>query len=376
MKELLAKAKINDAKLKSLISRSVAKNLSSLSEPCYYPDLKKDFYEFLKATDLTEQDLKQFAKRRWKGRKEEKFTTNMNHVANFYVFLLQYFLAKRDTQAYNYTMVFYIIRHYANLMRKHFKFCNPDSFKYALETLTKTHLFAREKTISNALYYIAQEMIRRWTRVLKANDLEGIGLFMRESRHRVSQSIKSFAQTYYKASEEGSGIQTKELPSEEDENSYQKQSAERSTKLIDDIAQKITVYRYSDRKAQEDARKLSKINSSLATQIVTKLNNTKYSDLIRLILKLYIRDLKNTDQICGKDYENYIRQLMSIKRTSMKIYFKQQVNILLLQLLDDFAFKVKYEKLTSQTQFLINLFLAYYLTMMVRNTICSNLIKK
>jgi hypothetical protein len=177
---------------------------------------------------------------------------------------------------------------------------------------------------------------------------------------------------YYRASEEGSGIQTQELPSDEDENSYQKQTGERSTKLIDDITQKITVYRYVDRKAQEEAKRISKINSSIATQITSKLSNTKYSDLIRLILKLYIRDLKDTKQICGKEYENYIRQLMSIKRTSMKIYFKQQVNILLLKITEDFSFKDKYEKLTSQTQFLINLFLAYYLTMLIRNSVCPN----
>ena len=220
---------------------------------------------------------------------------------------------------------------------------------------------------------MAQEMIRRWTGALRSNDLDGIGLFMRESRHRVSQSIKSFAQTYYKASQEGEGIKTEELPSEEeDENSYQKQTAERSTKLIDDIAQKITVYRYVDRKAQEEARRISRINASLATQIISKLNNTKYSDSIRLILKLYIKNLKDTKQLCGKDYELYVRQLMSIKRTKLKIYFKQQVNILLLQLIEEFDYNKKYQGLTSQTQFLVNLFLAYYLTSLIRHNVCSS----
>ena len=373
MKELLDKAKINDSQLRTLISRVVAKNLSSLSEPCYYPEMKKHYYEFLKLTGLTEQDIKLFTKRRWKGRKEANFSTNMNPIANFYVVLLQYFLSKRDKQAYTYLMILYVIRHYANLMHKHFKFCNPDAFKYALETLTKTHLFAREKTISNALYYMSQEMIKRWTRALRTDDLDGIGFFMRESRHRVSQSIKSFAQTYYKAAEEGAGIKTEELPTEEDdENAYQKQTGERSVKLIDDITKKNTIYRYVDRKAQEEARKISKVNASLATQIIGKLNNTKYSDNIRLILKLYIKDLSHSNQLCGKDYESYLRQLMSIKRTKMKIYFKQQINILLLELMKEFGFSQKYAKLTTQTQFLINLFLAYYLTMLIRNSVCIN----
>ena len=370
MKELLQKAKMNDAQLKSLVSRVVAKNLSALSEPCFYPELKKNFFEFVKATGLTEKDIKDFVKRRWKGRKEASFSTNVNPIANFYVFLLQYFLYKNDKQTYNYFMILYILRHYSSLIHKHFKFCNPDTFKYTLEVLTKTHLFLRERTISNAIYYMAQEMIRRWTNSLKTNDLDGIGLFMREARHRVSQSVKSFAQTYYKISEEGAGMQTSEIPSEEDENSYQIQTSDKYTRLIDDITKKITVYRFTDRAIQEEARKLSKISASLATQIVTKLNDPKNSDLIRIILKLYLKELKEVKQICGKEYEGYVRQLMSLKRTKSKIYFKQQINILLLNILKDFDYLPKYQNLTNQTQFLVNLFLAYYLTMLVRRTVC------
>jgi hypothetical protein len=370
MEELLSKSNIKTAQLRTLIVRTVAKNLSALSEPCYYPELKKNYYEFLKLTGLTENDVREFTKRRWKGRKEASFQIHNDAAANFYVFLLQYFQKNNDKQAYNYTMVFYILRQYANLMHKTFKYCNPDSFKYALEILTKTHLFAREKTISNAIYYMAQEMIRRWTRALRTNDIDGISKFMQESRHRVSQSIKSFAQTYYKVDEEGLGIASQESNDENDENGYQEQSGQKSEKLINDITQKITVYRFIDRQTQEEARKFSKINSSLATQIIGKLNNTKYSDSIRLILKLYSRDLQTTSQICGKDYEKYLRQLMSLKRTKAKIYFKQQVNILLTKLLAEFGYLKKYQTQTSQTQFLINLFLAYYLTALLRNQVC------
>ena len=154
------------------------------------------------------------------------------------------------------------------------------------------------------------------------------------------------------------------------ENEYQYQTVEKSAKLVDEVTRKITVYRFTDHKIQEESRRLSKISSTLATQIVSKLNNTKNADNIRIILKLFLKDLKDSQSLCGKKYENYVRQLMSIKRTKMKIYFKQQVNLLLLSLLDEIDYKQKYSKLTSQTQFLINLFLAYYLTMVLRRTVC------
>lgn len=370
MDQMLKKVKINEPALKRLVTQVVGKNLGALVEPCYYPEIKKYYYDFLKLTGLTENDLKEFTKRRWKGRKEAKFAIHSDPLANFYVFLMQYFLEKRDKTMYSYLMILYIIRHYANLMHKTFKYCNPDVFKYALEVLTKTHLFARERSIPSAISYIAQEMIRRWTRGLRNNDLDDISKFMQESRHRVSQSLKSFAQTYYKAHEEGAGLKSEEEPSDDEENSYQIKAAEKGIRLADEITKKITVYRFTDHRAQESARKLAKINSSLATQIVSKLNNTKYSDNLRVIFRLFLKDLPDAKSLCGNKFESFVRQLMSIKRTKMKIYFKQQINVLLMNILDEIDFKSDYGKLTSQTQFLINLFLSYYLTMVLKNTIC------
>jgi hypothetical protein len=370
MQELLNKANIKDLQLKSLIVRTVSKNLSALSEPCFYPELKKHYYEFLKLTGLTESDIKEFVKRKWKGRPEYKFMIIKDPIANFYIFLLQYFLKKRDMQSYNYLMVLYMIRHYSALLHKHFKFCNKDVFKYALETLTKTHLFSREKTIGNALYYMGITLAKKHMKSFQVDDITAIGKFMQESRHRISQSVKSFAQNYYRISEEGVGIKTDDLPDDSEDGEREVETGPKSVRIIEDITKKITVYKYIDRKALLTAQKLTRANKSLTEKIIKPLNNTKYSDKIRLILKLFLQDIKNKNQICGKEYEKYLRSLMSIKRTSMEIYFKQQVSLLLEMLLKDSKLSKQYNSLTNQTQFLLNLFLAYYLTLMIRNTIC------
>ena len=52
------------------------------------------------------------------------------------------------------------------------------------------------------------------------------------------------------------------------------------------------------------------------------------------------------------------------------IYFKQQIELLLIDVLKDKRFKKSYDKLTNQTQFQIKLFLAYYLTLLMRNSVC------
>ena len=370
MDELLKKARINDAQFKREVPRVVAYNFSKLVEPCYYPDIKKNFYEFLKYSGLTEKDVKEFSKRRWKGTKYASFQTHMQPLSNFYIFLMQYFLRKRDTQTYKNLMYFYIIKHYANLMHIHFKYCIPETFKYALETLTKTHLFSREKTIPNALMFIANDMIRLFTKDLAKNDLERIAYFMVDSRNRVSQSMKSFSSTYHNAAAKGLGLGVDQLRDDDEEMVSDVKTLEDGERLINDVVRKIVSYRYFDRRAFEDAKRLSKINATLAQLIVQKINNVTYIDNLRLVLKLFVKDIKSIKSLCGSDYNTYVRNLMSIKRTKLKIFFKQQVNILLLKILKELRYSNKYEKMTSQTQFSVNLFLAYYLTMLFRNTRC------
>jgi hypothetical protein len=372
MDELLQQLKIDDSRLKRIIVNAISHNLSSLSEPCVYPEVKKHYYEMVRLSGLTEKEIKAFTKRRWAGRKEAKFMAHMDPIANFYVFLMQHYIKKRDKIGYRNLMIFYIIRHYANLMHKYFPYCIDDAFKYALETLTRTHLFSREKTIPNALFFLSDEMIRRWTSGLEKNDLDEVSKFMQESRNRLEQSMRSFASTYHKAAKEGVGLKTEVIPTddEDNENAFQNVSQETGTRLIDKVVQKITVYKHVDHNAMMESRKEARISSALATQIVNKLNNTKYVDKLRTIYRLYVKDLQNSDSLCGKQFYPFVRKLMSIKRTRMKIYFKQQINILLLDILKEIGYNKKYNELTSQTQFLHNLFLAYYLTMVFKNTVC------
>jgi len=372
MDELLQKVKMNEARIKRVVVNIISSNLSSLSEPCYYPEVKKHYYELLRLTGLKETDTKAFTKRRWKGRKEAKFMAQSDPIANFYVFLMQYYIKKRDKTTYRNLMIFYVVRHYSNLMRKYFKYCIDDTFRYSLETLTRTHLFSREKTIPNALFFLSDEMIRRWTKALEKNDLDLVSRFMQESRNRLEQSLRSFASTYHNAAKAGSGLRTEEMPpdDEEGESAFQDVTKETGARLIDTVVKKITVYRHVDHKAMQASRREAKINSSLATQIVSKLNNTKYVDNLRTTYRLYLKELDNASSLCGKNYNTFVRKLMSIKRTRMKIYFKQQINLLLMDILKEIGYNKKYNQLTSQTQFLVNLFLAYYLTMVLKNTVC------
>lgn len=370
MEELFSKAKINKNKLRSEILRIAATSLSDLSKPCFKPPTKTYYYQFLSLADLTEKDIKEYTKRQWSGRKEINFQLHMDPLTNFYIFLMQYFLQQRDITGYKASMLFFIIRYYRALLDKHFTYCDEEVFSYALETLTKTHLFSREKTISNAIYFISNEMVKKYTEDIKNNNLDEISKFIQESRTRLSQSVKSFAESYYTASKEGSKIKTAATPADDDQNAFQFESMSKTERLIEEITRKITVYKYVDIPSREEARTITKINITIADVLVNSINDVKYTENIRLILKLFIKDLTDVKQICGKDYFIFVRNLMAIKRTSAQIYFKQQIYVLLEKVLKQENLSHNYEKFTSQTKFLINLFLAYYITMILRKTLC------
>jgi len=221
MEKLLAKIKINKPRMKSVLVRAVATNISGLSTPCFRPSMKKHYYEFLKLSGLTEKDVRDYAKRVWVGRKEAVFQLHKEPLANFYIFLMHYFLNKNDKLMAQYFMIFYELRHYAARFEIHFKYCQEDVFKYTLDTLTKTHLFSREKTIGNAIYFLSKELMKQWGPAIKNYDLDKISKFITYARHRIAQSTRSFAETYYKNAELGLGIQTQREPADDEENSYQ-----------------------------------------------------------------------------------------------------------------------------------------------------------
>lgn len=366
---LFQKAKIDYSKLRSLIQRTVAKELSNLSEPCYYPSMKKVYYELLHYTGLKDKDISEFVDRFYKDSKYREFRLQKDLATNLYIFLMYVFSKKNDKLSFSFTITLLMIRYYSNLMHKMISFCNKDIFRYTLDNLNKTHLFSREKTIPNALFFLAKEVQKRYEKSIKEKDVDNIGKFITELRHRINQSVKSFATLYYASHEEGKSIKTIKEPDEED-NSYQYQSQEKESKLVNDITKKLTVYKFIDNKATLEAKKLTKVSTSISTLISSKLTDIKFTNEIKMVMQIFLKDLRKVSDICGKEYLNYIRKLMGIKRTNQTIYFKQQVNILLLKVLDEMKYRETYNKMTSQTQFLMNLYLAYYITMVLRNSIC------
>jgi len=372
MQILHDKVNPNYNQLKKFITTSAARELSALSEPCYYPKTKRFYFELLNILKIKDKDVKEFVKRTYKGTKAEKFQVVNDVGTNLLVFVMHYFLKSRDQQSFSAAMAYYMVIQYSRLMHKQIKYCYPEVFKYTLDTLTRTHLFFREKSIPNSLYYLSTQMQNAYKDDIKNWDVDRIIHFIQGSRHRISQSVKSFAEAYYRNQKAGAGIKTQgELQDDDDSNNYQYQVLEKGQKIVDDITKKIISYKVIDRAAFDEAKKISKVKTSIATVIANGLMKEKHYNNIKIALQLFVKEAKTVDMVCGDAFYKYVKRLMAVKRTVAQLYFKAQINILLIEVLKDAGQLKTYEKYTSQTQFIINSFLAFYLTIMVRRSVCQ-----
>jgi len=370
MEQLLGKSKIDKIKLKNYINKVVAEELGKLNEPCYVSPYK-NYYgeEILYLTGLTVKDIREFSKKFHVERLAPGYLLK-DWITNTLLFTLHYFLLQKDVKTFMSIMILLCINFYSHTYFKFFKFCNPEIFKYTLDNISKNNLMSREKTIPNFLYFISKEMLRRYKKDIETMDNpERISEFIYECRHRINQTFRSFAELYYKYSKEGiKGYGQSEK--EGSEGTYEIETLKKGERIIEDVTSKITIYKEIDRKAFEDAKKLSRANVIYAEYILKSLSDVKYSDDIKLIYELFVRELESLNELCGKDFFKFTRDLMGIKRTTKVIYYKKQVIDLTNKILLNSKYEKSYQKLTDQTKFITQSFTSFYLALYFRNKVC------
>jgi len=355
--------------LRSYIIRVTSEELSQLSEPCYYPKLHRYYYELLNLCKLTEKELKIFIKDTYFDTKARHFLLINEPYTNLILIMYKYFLDGKDLVAAQTCMIFLHLKFYSSVMNINIKYCNPPVFKAALDNVSRAHLFRREKTIANSLMYLSDQISRAYRKDIEEWDVERIIRLIQEARSRISQSVKSFAKIYYDIAK-GKGGYKAPPEYEEEEEPFSMQAEEQGRRLIDGVVQDITMYKNIDLRARDEAKKLTKISSTTAKRLTEVMGNPKFSENISLCLSLFLRGLKNISNLCKSDYFDYVRGLMAVKRSTKPIYFKQEVNKLTKLLCAEFRYLSTYEKLSAQSKFMTNLFIAFYITMFLRNKVC------
>ena len=351
----------DERKVNRYIKKVTTSELSNLSEPCYYPKMHGYKHEILKLLNVKERDVRDFTKEYWKGTKYSRFNIHNDPYTMMIIFLMYYALNEKDEDFFFILMLFFVVRTYSNLMHTMIPYCNVQYFNYALENLSNLHLFKRERSIPNALQFLAKDYSKKYKKEIKNNNLDEIGKFITESRHRIAQSIRSLLTIYVQAYEAGAGYQA---PGEE---GFDKAPTEKGTKLVDDVVNRITTYRTFDEKGFEEAKKRSGIDDIKAKSIVREISKTDYSEDIRTALISFLREIKGIKYICDRDYYSYVQKLITGK--VKKSLFKDAIVNLLVKVLKALHFS-SLQRMDDRDKRKVVLFISFYLTGYLRNTVC------
>jgi len=372
MKSLIRKSWVSDKlKIRKFFQIIVSQELLNLAEPCYVSKLKKyedTLYDLLK---VNKKELQNKIKEFYKSTSAETWLLENDTTTNLLILLLHFFSVHRDMVGFRTTMLFYNLRQYSNLFHRNFTFCQPDIFKFTLENISKSHIYAREKTVANAVYHFSNQMVNRWEKEFKSlSKPMQISKFIRECRHRHAQSIKSFTIAYYKNAEEGNRIkqQKEEISNREGEIS-QVETVQRVPKKVLDLVEKVTVHRFIDKKALDNSMKVNSVNKLYGQMIAKEISKPENSEILITIYKSYISNLKNISSLCSSSFIGELKKIIRGKSTHTKFFKKTCTELLEKSLKEVKIFKI-YNSLSIQSKYTYLNFVIFYLCWSLKNYVC------
>ena len=368
--------KVDDRALEELIYSSVSENLSKLSEVCWYPKLKVIYHEFLHVFNVKEGDIDDLGERYWKGLPEANWLLQNDNSVLFYIFVMYYLEVKKKSKLLEVFMIFYMIRNYTNLAYRYIKYCNPETFLATLENLSHQHLFIQKKNIPSAIQYLAEESLKRYSNTFKDPDKnkKEVSKFIQETRHRLNQSMRSFANKYYEMSASGTKIKQ---PYDDDNSSSQHTEIKVSNVITTDIANRICVHREIDHNILNLSIMYSKNSKVLSQEMVKVLSTNKYYDYVHNTLDVFIKVISDISLLCTENkFLNLLDDLMSTKRKDEYGNFKKHIGDLTYLLMKDLKLESNFNSFSNVKQRIIYKFVATYLVLFLKVKLCGNKLSK
>lgn len=345
----------NDSKVYRYMSKIYSVEASNVSNPCYLPKLVKYYADIKKITNIDEYKIKEF-----KDGIDPKYRFNI-YTDKYTCLLMIAMLYYTRRGKYDLAKIFFQflgIKFYSSRLHTHFpKFCNQDIWVITFDRLSPKHLFKVKNGIPNAIYYLGEEVFNRNRVKLSREDLEDKDLvaIVYSLRTRIFQSVRSFAELYYKISEEKL----------KKDYSDSEQSAE--AEAVSVISEKISMMMCSYGQIDKDALNKSIIKTGfrkeLAKAIVSQVSNHEYKDKVKFIIILIGRtsDLKG---VCvDRSRTLMLRRMNSNTKIMGKYIIKNEIEELLHSLEIGHTLKTTYNGTIIQ-------FFSQYLTLFMRNRIC------
>lgn len=351
--------------LHNYIMRFVAKELSNLSEACYYPKVSSIYSDLLHYCNTDEKTLTEYSKQKY-GEARSTFKIVHDPYTTLLILICQKFLDYKDVSAAQMAFHLFSLRTYTNTLRNFTTskssgnrqtLCIKDIFITALDHLGGNHIFKKKKTISASIIYFSTYVFNKYKRDIESDNSDKIFYMIYALKNRIKQSIRSFMNKYYDIYKNKSSNSTKE------EEQYDRTQETKLREFIGRVTDDICIYRRKNNVYYEKALILTKFNKQLSKKYIECMMHPSIKEDLNTAYYLLLRDIKDYSIIKTNKFLDYVKQLMSIKTTKQVVYFKKVVSDLQLKFVEQLHLEEWYENLTIQSKAVGRNFIAYYLAL-------------
>jgi hypothetical protein len=366
-----AVTKIDLVELHRFILNKISNEFSNMVSNCYYPKIADIYRDLLHMTNSNEKDLRKYSKDKYSKylSYSTKFQLLHDPYTTLLIIIVQQFLKSKDIAAAQAAFHLFALRYYTNGFHKmttpagsRKSICNPEAFQSALDNLSKNHMFVKQKTIPNAILYYSHAIFKLYYQALVKDDAKGLFNMIYRLKTSMMQSIRSFAEKYYEAYEEGHMTKERDDGTQTNDDSHE-------TKLkykISNITTDMCVYGKVSQEAILQASQLIKFNRRLSTEYAKIISSPQFKEDIETALYILLKDIKDTSQIKNTEFLDHVQKLMSIKVTKQQIYFKRLITNIHDVTITTLNLQTWYNNLSIQSQAVSRNFIAYYLAFYVR----------
>lgn len=345
------------SRLITFLKKYIGREFSNISRPCYYLKMVRTWRDIVYLTGIDKTIIKEFKKgipHKYKSR----------HILyDDATMLLLYAIISSFNQKENENarLLFYMLslKFYGSLIHRYFKsFCNPEIWNIALDRLSTKHIFRKLNGIANAIIYLSDNECKKYKeRFQKIENTEDgwdfCNSLVYSLRTRINQSVKSFANKYYKLSQDEK-LKVKAQGEEED--------IEQTPSVADRISIKISTYSQINKQAIIYASEKSGARIDLSTYIIEQMSQVSTREKLRFILTLMNRVVP-LDQICNNRSKNNLIRKVSVGAKIGRYVIRDKIIEMLEEVDKDYIIK------TSNKKQVVSFFL-HYITFYIQRSIC------
>lgn len=343
--------------LNKFLTRTVGKEFSSMVNSCYYPKMVQYWNDVKFNLGITEIEIKEFLKdlifeaNREKVNKSNFMIINDKTTGALLCGIIYYSRMKK-TEISKLLYYLFAIKFYSNVINQFFEhYCKQDVWESALSKMSQKHLFKVRKGISNSIFYLADVEFAKWYKILGEKELSVEDLIKSAYalRHRINQSMKSFAQKYY----EIDGNKKINIT-----NTTGTESTSNATTISEKLSTNICTYNQIDKKAILQAMKACNIRKDVAETIVSNISDIEHRNTLYFIYILLSKSLIITEWCMDNKRNQLLKKILQDTARVSNYSLKQQF-ISLFDALED-AYVLKTININIIISFMYHYLMFYY----------------